>query len=173
MRISDWSSDVCSSDLAHGSAGQRNQHQTQPGGAARAARSPPRAPAVTQRHADGLPIELHVVSRRPVDSSGVHPLLPGSLPFRRVEGSNGSSEAKNLGKNNQSPSRDSWFITARPITNADADAFSHDTIAEVLADSVRQAVEDFVEAPGAATPGLIGGLGAGQTSVVKIGRANV
>src|SRR3546814_9200092 len=84
MRISDWCSDVCSSDLA-----------------ARAARSPPRAPAVTQRHADGLPIELHVVSRRPVASSGVHPLLPGSLPFRRVEGSIGLSEAKNLGKNNQ------------------------------------------------------------------------
>src|SRR3546814_10107588 len=60
-------------NLAHGSAGQRSQHQTQPGVAARAARSPPRAPAVTQRHADGLPIELHVVSRRPVDSSGVHP----------------------------------------------------------------------------------------------------
>src|SRR3546814_19783552 len=58
-------------NLAHGSAGQRSQHQTQPGVAARAARSPPRAPAVTQRHADGLPIELPVVSRRPVESSGV------------------------------------------------------------------------------------------------------
>src|SRR3546814_4882480 len=103
-------------NLTHGSAGQRSQHQTQPGVAARAARSPPRAPAVTQRHADGLPIQLHVVSRRPVDSSGVHPLLPGSLPFRRVEGSNGSSEAKNLGKNKQKHSRERWLKTARHST---------------------------------------------------------
>jgi hypothetical protein len=73
-----------------------------------------------------------------------------------------------LRKNNRSPSRDSWFITARPITNADADAFSHDTIAEVLADSVYQAVEDFSDTTGAATIGLIGGFGTGKTSVVNL-----
>ena len=73
-----------------------------------------------------------------------------------------------MGKNNQSLSRDSWFITERPITDAKADAFSHDTIAEVLADSVYQAVEDFTDTPGAATIGLIGGFGTGKTSVVNL-----
>src|SRR3546814_8106784 len=68
-------------NLAHGSAGQRSQHQKQPGVAALAARSTPKAPAVTQRNADGLPIELQVSSRRPVDSPGVHQPLPGSLSF--------------------------------------------------------------------------------------------
>lgn len=73
-----------------------------------------------------------------------------------------------MGNNKQSPSRDSWFITERPITDTDADAFSHDTIAEVLAYSVYQAVEDFTETPGAATIGLIGGFGTGKTSVVNL-----
>lgn len=73
-----------------------------------------------------------------------------------------------MGINKQSPGRDSWFITERPITDAEADAFSHDTIAEVLADSVHQAVEDFTETRGAATIGLIGGFGTGKTSVVNL-----
>lgn len=64
--------------------------------------------------------------------------------------------------------RRSWFITARPIANVDADAFSHNTVAEVLADSVRQAVDDYADAPGAATIGLIGGFGTGKTSVVNL-----
>src|SRR3546814_12742314 len=93
-------------NLAHGSAGQRSQHQTQPGVAACAARSPPRAPAVTQRHADGLPIELHVVSRRSVDSPGLQPLLPGLLPFRRLEGRNVSAEAKTVGKKHDAQNED-------------------------------------------------------------------
>lgn len=73
-----------------------------------------------------------------------------------------------LSKNNQPSSRPNWFISAQPIANTDADAFSHNTIAEVLADSVRQAVEDFADAPGAATIGLIGGFGTGKTSVVNL-----
>lgn len=73
-----------------------------------------------------------------------------------------------MNKNNQPPSRHNWFITSRPIVNVDADAFSHNTIADVLADSVRQAVEDFADSPGAATIGLIGGFGTGKTSVVNL-----
>jgi KAP family P-loop domain len=84
-----------------------------------------------------------------------------------VKGS-GSSKARNLSNNNQSPGQSNWFITERPITDVDADAFSHDTIAGVLATSVHQAVEDFTDGPGAATIGLIGGFGTGKTSVVNL-----
>lgn len=78
------------------------------------------------------------------------------------------SKAGNMSNKNQLPRRNSWFIAERPITSADADAFSHDTIAGVLADSIHQAVADFADAPGAATIGLIGGFGTGKTSVVNM-----
>lgn len=78
-----------------------------------------------------------------------------------------------MSQNNQRLSRHNWFITSRPIKEADADEFSHSTIASVLADSVRQAVEDYADSPGAATIGLIGGFGTGKTSVVNLASAQL
>lgn len=85
-----------------------------------------------------------------------------------MEGRRRPLKGRALNTNNQPPSRPAWFITSRPIVNVDADAFSHNTIADVLADSVRQAVEDYADSPGAATIGLIGGFGTGKTSVVNL-----
>lgn len=57
--------------------------------------------------------------------------------------------------------RPGWFIPDRPIRDPEKDEFSHETIAQVLIETVQDAVPP-------ATIGLLGPFGAGKTSIVNL-----
>src|SRR3546814_18508986 len=96
MRISDWSSDVCSSDLLHLHGLEIDPHLFYPQGT-----SNPKADYITIKPGEHFLYRFQLPEEHPTGTFWYHPPRPNSVAIQR-------SEERRVGKECVSPCRSRW-----------------------------------------------------------------